>query len=675
MRGLILALKLSVCLPALALAQTPAAQTPATQTSPARPPAPLAADTPQTTSSGASFTAPQAWSVTTAPGQVILTPPEADGRLAVVDIPKAADAADAVAQAWRQLQPGFARPVRLTTPRPARNGWDERALVDYETSPNERLVAQAQALRAGSTWTVMLVELSEATAEKRGAAANLAIQSLRPAGYARETFAGRTAHPLDAARIEQMRAFVETSMAELGIPGAAFALYDQGKVVYEGGVGVREVGKPEPVDAHTLFMVASNTKGMATLLLAQLVDEGKLRWDQPVTEVYPAFKLGSEATTRQVLVRHLVCACTGLPRKDYQWIANTPPGTPASATFTQLAATEPTSGFGEVFQYNNLMASAAGYIGGYLVHPDLELGAAFDAAMQDRIFTPLGMTETTFDSARAQRMNHARPHGDGLSDKPQVATMDLNYAIWPYRPAGGAWSSAHDMILYVENELRQGALPEGGRIVSAENLLARRTASVPTGEDAFYGMGLQTTQTWGVPVVHHGGSMGGYKSDIMLLPEAGVGAVILTNADNGQMLLRPFMRRLVEVLYDGKPEAAADVAGAAQRTRAAAAEFRSRLSTPPAAAPTAALAAAYANPDLGDLTVRRDGQDVIFQFVTFSARVASRANDDGTVSFITIDPTNEGFEFVVADKDGKRALITRDSQHEYVFSETVSETQ
>jgi hypothetical protein len=208
MRGLILALKLSVCLPALALAQTPAAQTPATQTSPARPPAPLAADTPQTTSSGASFTAPQAWSVTTAPGQVILTPPEADGRLAVVDIPKAADAADAVAQAWRQLQPGFARPVRLTTPRPARNGWDERALVDYETSPNERLVAQAQALRAGSTWTVMLVELSEATAEKRGAAANLAIQSLRPAGYARETFAGRTAHPLDAARIEQMRAFV-----------------------------------------------------------------------------------------------------------------------------------------------------------------------------------------------------------------------------------------------------------------------------------------------------------------------------------------------------------------------------------------------------------------------------------------------------------------------------------
>lgn len=670
MRGFALALMLSACVPALALAQTPQAQTSAALT-----PTALTADTPQKTSSGASFTAPQAWSVTTAPGQVVLTPPEADGRMVFVDVPQAADASDAVAKAWQAYRPGFSRPVRLTTPRPARNGWDERSLVDYETSPNERLAIQALALRAGSTWTVMLMDLSEATAGKRGAAANLAIQSLRPAGYARETFAGRQAHPLDAARIAQMRAFVETSMAELGIPGAAFALYDQGRIVYEGGVGVREVGKPEPVDAHTLFMVASNTKGMATLLLAQLVDEGKLRWDQPVTEVYPAFKLGSEATTRQVLVKHLVCACTGLPRKDLEWLFNTPPGTSASTTFTQLAATEPTSGFGEVYQYNNLMASAAGYVGGHLVHPDLELGAAFDTAMQDKIFNPLGMKDTTFDSARAQRMNHARPHGDGLSDQPQAATMDLNYAVWPYRPAGGAWSSAHDMILYVENELRQGALANGGRIVSAENLLARRTASVPTGEDAFYGMGLQTTQTWGVPVVHHGGSLGGYKSDIMLLPEAGVGAVILTNADNGQMLLRPFMRRLVEVLYDGKPEAAADVAGAALRTRTAMAEFRSRLSTPPAAAPTAALAQTYSNPDLGNLTVRREGADVIFQLVTLSARVASYANDDGTVSFITIDPTNEGLEFVVADKDGKRALITRDSQHEYVFSETVAATQ
>ncbi|CAN5254149.1 hypothetical protein BH10PSE1_BH10PSE1_22730 [soil metagenome] len=654
MRGLLFAVVLFAAAPEMAAAQTPVV---------------LTADAPQTTGSGATLTAPAAWSVATSGALVTLTPPEPDTHIAIVDVGAATDGPDAVAKAWQVYQPGFARPVQLVTPRPARNGWDERQLVDYESSPNELVAVQAVALRAGSNWTVTILDATQATAEKRGAAIGLVLQSLRPAGYSRETFAGREAYPLDAARIEQMRAFVETSLAELGVPGAAFALYDHGQVVFEGGVGVKEVGKPDLVDAHTLFMVASNTKGMSTLLLAKLVDEGRLRWDEPVTDVYPAFRLGSEATTEKVLIRHLVCACTGLPRKDFDWIFNTPLDTPASTTFTQLAATEPTSGFGEVFQYNNLMASAAGFIGGHLYHPDLEIGAAYDRAMQEQIFTPLGMTETTFDMTKAQAGNHASPHGDGILGGPQVATMGLNYAVEPYRPAGGAWSSAHDMILYVEDELRLGALPGGGRLVSQANLVARRTPGVPTGEDEFYGMGLEYNTVWGVPVVHHGGSMGGYKSDILFLPEAGVGAVILTNADNGQSLLRPFMRRLLEVLYDGKAEAATDVTGAAARSRAAMAELVSRLSVPPAAGPVQTLASAYVNPDLGRLEVQRSDADVVFKFTSWESEVATRANDDGTISFITTDPTNEGFEFVVADRDGKRALITRDGQHEYVFTE------
>jgi CubicO group peptidase (beta-lactamase class C family) len=661
MRGIALAAILLVSTPTIGWSQSAPPVEPA--------PAVLVADTPQRTSSGATFTASVGWSVSTAPSIVKLTPPEQDSHVAIVDIAEAVDGPDAVAKAWRIYQPGFARPVQLVTPRPARNGWDERQVVDYETSPNELAAVQAVALRSGSTWTVAILDASLATTDKRGAAITLVFQSLRPAGYAKESFAGRQAHPLDAARIEALRAFVETAMAEAGVPGAGIALYDNGRIVYEGGIGVREVGKPDPVDANTLFMVASNTKGMSTLLLAKLVDEGRLRWDQKVTDVYPAFQLGSAATTEQVLIRHLVCACTGLPRKDFDWIFNTPADTSASTTFTQLAATEPTSGFGEVFQYNNLMASAAGYIGGYLYHPEMEIGAAYDRAMQEQIFDPLGMRETTFDMAKAQAGNHAAPHGDGLAEAPQVASMGLNYAVFPYRPAGGAWSSAHDMILYVANELREGALPNGGRLISADPLLARRAAGVPTGEDQFYGMGLELNTVWGVPVVHHGGSMGGYKSDILLLPDAGVGAVILTNADDGQMLLRPFMRRLLEVLYDGKPEAAADVTGSVARNTAAMAEFRSRLAVPPAAEAVKALAAAYANPVLGALTVSHDGADVIFQFTAWNSRVATRVNDDGTVSFFTYDPTNEGFEFVVAERDGQRALITRDSQHEYVFLE------
>ncbi len=514
-----------------------------------------------------------------------------------------------------------------------------------------------------------IIEGSEATVEKRGAALSLLAQSLRPAGYARETFAGRTPHALDAARIEAMLSFVQTSMNELDVPGVGIALIDHGRIVYEGGLGVRELGRPAPVDAHTLFMIASNTKGMTTLLLSRLADEGRLSWEEPVTQVYPAFRLGSDETTRKVLIKHLVCACTGLPRKDYEWIFDTSLTTPASTTFVHLGATEPTSGFGEAFQYNNLMASAAGYIGGHLVHPSEELGAAYDRAMQEMIFDPLGMRETTFDYARALRADHASPHGYDVDGHQAVADMAFNYAGIPSRPAGGAWSSAHDVALYVEDELSLGRLPNGRRLVSEQNLLARRIHGVPVGEDAWYGMGLETDRHWGVEVVHHGGSMAGFKTDWVAVPDAQIGAVVLTNADDGAMMLRPFMRRLLEVVYDGKPEAAGDVAAAATRYKAAVAKARERLVVPAAPGLAGALAPAYANPDLGHINVTRAAGETWFDFGLWKSRVASRTNDDGTVSFITIDPTNDGFEYVVGTRGGKRALVVRDGQHEYVYLE------
>jgi CubicO group peptidase (beta-lactamase class C family) len=619
------------------------------------------------TEARATFTVPEGWSQRVSGSLIELAPPEADLRLVIVDIGSAPDARSAVAAAWGAYRGQETHGFRLLTPAPAHDGWDEQAVVNYETSPAEHVVVAAIALRKGEAWTVAILDGSAATYEKRMGPFTVCLQSLRPAGHTRESFAGRAAHRLDPARVSALLDFVRDSAATLDVPGVGVALIERGEILVEGGVGVRETGRPEPIGAHTRFMVASNTKGMATLLLAKLVDEGKFGWDDPVTKVYPAFRLGDEDTTRQVLIRHLVSAFTGLPRKDYEWLFTTTAETPPAGVFAQLAATQPTSRFGEVFQYSNVMASAAGYIGAHAAHPGRELGEAFDAAMQEMIFGPLAMDDTTFSTETALAGDHASPHGTDPDGKLRVLGMDINNAVAPGRPAGGAWSSPHDMILYVQNELAEGVLPSGQRVFSSENLLARRVRGAPVGEDQWYGMGLMEDATWGVSVIHHGGDLPGYHSDIFAIPSAQVGAVILTNADAGVLLRGPFMRRLLELLYDGEPQAAADVRVAAEQIQAQRAVERKRLTIPAAEADVSGLAPAYANADLGALTIVRAGDAVHVRTATWTSEVASRHNDDGTVSLVTIDPQITGLAFVIGDRAGAPTLTTRDGQHVYEF--------
>ncbi len=126
------------------------------------------------------------------------------------------------------------------------------------------------------------------------------------------------------------------------------------------------------------------------------------------------------------------------------------------------------------------------------------------------------------------------------------------------------------------------------------------------------------------------------------------------------------MRRLLEVLYDGRPEAADDVAASAKTLFARIAAERPRLVVPAAPDAAAALAAHYRSPDLGRIDVTRDSGGVVFDFGAFKSHVASRKNDDGTISFIAVDPGAAGFEFVLGT-GATKTLTTRDGQHVYVY--------
>ena len=196
---------------------------------------------------------------------------------------------------------------------------------------------------------------------------------------------------------------------------------------------------------------------------------------------------------------------------------------------------QPTSKFGEMFQYSNPLAAAAGYVGGHVLFPMMELGAAYD-----RGDGGAGLRAARDDAHDLRLRAGARAaitpssHSLDIDGKPALAAMGVNYSILPVRPAGGAWSSVTDVLKYVQMELAEGPAARTGRATSSEAVLkARQEPQVSIGKDDWYGMGLMVDQTYGTPVVHHGGSMIGYKSDMMWLPEHGVGAVVLTNARPG----------------------------------------------------------------------------------------------------------------------------------------------
>jgi CubicO group peptidase (beta-lactamase class C family) len=647
-----------------------------TDSAPARPaaaparapssPTVLSTDTPVSTAEGATFVAPADWRLSARGPMTIVEAPEGDSRIVLVDV-TAADADAAVAAAWAAYNPAAKWPLKVANDVPDQDGWTSRRVYIYQTSPNEKRDVDMFVQRAGDAWTVVASDMSQAVAGKRSAAVELIYGRLLPRGYVRESFAGRKAHALDAERVARLTTFVESAMQQLDVPGVSIGLVQDGRVILADGFGVRSQGREERPDANTLFMIASNTKALTTLMLAKLVDEKRLTWETPVSSVLPTFQLGNAEITRQVKVKHLICACTGLPRQDFEWLLQFEGIQPAEAMAT-LATVQPTSGFGELYQYSNLLAGAAGFVGGHVLFPTLELGAAYDEAMRTRVFEPLGMASTTFDYPQARRGNHAEPHGLTFDGKPGRAAMEINYSVIPLRPAGAAWSNVNDLLAYVSMELREGRLANGSRYLDRETLLERRAPQVAIGKDKTYGMGLEVDTKYGTPVVHHGGSMIGYKSDMMWLPEHGVGAVVLTNADLGWALHAAFRRRLLEVLFDGNPEADAEIAAASKSIREYLAAERKTLTIPVDGRDAAGLAAQYQNGPLGDIAVIRSGATTTFDFGEWKSEVGSRRNPDGTISFITIAPGVIGFEFVVGKASG-RTLTLRDAQHEYVFVE------
>jgi len=318
------------------------------------------------------------------------------------------------------------------------------------------------------------------------------------------------------------------------VPGFAIAIVKGDKIVFAKGYGVRELGKPETVDKDSLFAIASNTKAFTSASLATLVDEGKLRWDDPVTKYLPAFQLHDPYVTREMTVRDLLSHRSGLATfgGDLLWYESS---YPRAEIIHRVRFLKPTSSFRSRFGYQNIMFLAAGEIVPVIT------GKSWDDYVRERFFVPLGMTRTTTSYKQLLKTaNIAIPHNEFAGRMRVIRYGNADNA-------GGAAainSSVADMAQWIRLQLGRGTY-EGKKFFSADRsremwtpntivggISERAEKSNPTTHFNLYGLGWGLSDYQGRKVVSHGGGLDGMTSRVALMPEENLGVVILTNSES-----------------------------------------------------------------------------------------------------------------------------------------------
>jgi CubicO group peptidase (beta-lactamase class C family) len=357
--------------------------------------------------------------------------------------------------------------------------------------------------------------------------------------------------PTLAERLDRLAAEFDRNRSDLHVPGAVLAIVRGDDVIFARGFGVADIEKKTPVTPDTPFLIASATKAFTATLVGMLVDEGRMRWDDPVETYLPGFKLavrsnppGDRATLRDVLSHR-----TGFTRMAFLEII---PGLSSDEILRRAPSAEAMAPFRQRFLYNNvhyLAAGSAAAVAG---------GASWDALLKARILAPLGMAATR-TSAREAWNDPRTARGywwDEAGQRIRPLTFEtLGYNIDGLAPAGAISSTARDMTAWLRFLLRQG-VQDGKALISPATLTTTWTTQVPIGGTAGYGMGW-FVRTWqGQRLIEHGGEFAGYSAEVGLLPDSKIGFVVLTNT---QSALRSIATELVpQYLLGELPPAASD---------------------------------------------------------------------------------------------------------------------
>lgn len=375
------------------------------------------------------------------------------------------------------------------------------------------------------------------------------------AGFAQDTPQGKVTDQV----IADFDAVVESEMATFHIPGVAIAIIQDGEVVHTKGFGVRDIATGEPFTPETRFRIGSTTKSMTSLLVAQLVDEGKLSWDTPVSELLPGFQTADPELTTKITVRDLMGMGTGLISneiKSLDW------GEWTVDDLLAVVAQQVVAGvYREDYSYNNEVYALAGYLAVLAAGNDPTLDS-YKALLQTRIFDPVGMPSAIVtDDLSLLGDNYSRSYELSFAAGATNPSLALPVPINVVAPSGGVWTNIDDMARYLITQMNGGVTPDGTAIVSAENLAetwipgVRMQPDEDDMRDMRYGMGWVNMTFRDIPARWHDGGWEGYRTLMVVLPESNVGLIIFSNHMYGDLYNFAMLEAFAEILYGLEPQA------------------------------------------------------------------------------------------------------------------------
>lgn len=427
------------------------------------------------------------------------------------------------------------------------------------------------------------------------------------------------------AGMQQFDAQMERVRKQFDVPGIAVAIVKDGQIVLERGYGVRELGKPAPVQADTLFAIASNTKAFTAASLSILADEGKLSLDDRVIEHLPWFRMSNPYVTNEMRVRDLLAHRSGLSLGAGDLLYWPTTSYTTEEVVQRLAKVPLKGGFRDRYAYDNILYAVAQKV------IEQVSGQSYAAFLQQRIFTPVGMADTRFNADHLQP-GDTTAVGHAKYDFSKLRTVAP--LTWSNNSgAGGVYSSAHDMALWMNVQLAGGTLADGSPLFSAKRQREMWSMITPINVPepavpelaaarpnfAGYGEGWSLSDYRGHRLVWHTGGWPGMVSRLTLVPEQKLGVVVLTNQEVGAAFNAVTLQVLDAFLQLPATDWTAAYAKAAEKADAEAdtswkhhEQARAKRSAP--SLPLSGYTASYRDPWYGEVVIRQEGKRLRLQF-------------------------------------------------------------